>query len=358
MVKVVQGNLLEAKVEALVNTVNTVGVMGKGIALQFKRAFPENFKAYEKASKKGELEIGKMFTFDLGAFSSPRFIINFPTKEHWRGNSKLEYIDAGLNDLVNEVRRLKIISIAIPALGCSNGGLAWQNVRPRIEAAFADLTSAEVLLFAPLEADATVQLLTKSKKPTLTPTRAAVLKLMAIYEMFADELSRLEAQKLIYFVQNSGYPVGLSLAFEKQQYGPYADGVRHVLLALEGHYLEGLGDFNKDHRSHIHILPRVLSEIDDALTAYPEAARAVERVATLIEGFETPLSMELLATVHWIAVMEKVQNEQEIYERVRAWNERKRTLFSEQHLKMAWQHLKEQGWLMSPHLPKAATTAT
>jgi O-acetyl-ADP-ribose deacetylase (regulator of RNase III) len=357
MIKIIRGNLLKANAEALVNTVNTVGVMGKGIALQFKRAFPENFKAYEKMSKTGDVRIGKMFTFDLGEMISPRFIINFPTKEHWRGNSKLEYIDAGLTDLVNEVRRLRIRSIAVPALGCSNGGLSWYDVRPRIESAFADLVNVEVFLYAPILSDESVQLVTKSKKPHLTAARAALLKLMATYELFADELSRLEVQKITYFLQHSGYPVGLSLPFEKQQYGPYADGVRHVLLALEGHYLEGLGDFNKNHRSHIHVLSKVLEEIDGALTTYPDAQQAVERVTRLIEGFETPLGMELLATVHWVVMMEQAQNEQEIYDRVRGWNERKRLMFTEQHLNMAWQHLKDQGWLeLNSHLPISAKT--
>ncbi len=344
MIKIVQGNLLEANTEALVNTVNTVGVMGKGIALQFKRAFPENFKAYEKASKQGALSIGKMFSFDLGEFSRPRFIINFPTKEHWRGSSRLEYIDAGLIDLLNEVKRLHITSIAVPALGCSNGGLAWPDVRPRIEAAFADL-NVEALLFAPLESEASIKLVTRTKKPTLTPARAALLKLIAIYEIFADELTRLEAQKLTYFLQHSGYSLALNLPFEKQQYGPYANGVRHVLLALEGHYLAGLGDLNKNHRSHIHILPDMLHEIDDALATYPEAMKAVERVASLIEGFETPLGMELLATVHWVVTRESAKTEVEMIAAINAWSKRKQSIFTRDHLRLAWQQLQREGWL-------------
>jgi O-acetyl-ADP-ribose deacetylase (regulator of RNase III) len=346
MIKVVQGNLLEADAEALVNTVNTVGVMGKGIALQFKRAFPENFRAYEKASKRGDLEIGKMFIFDLGEFSSPRFVINFPTKEHWRGNSRLEYIESGLKDLVKEVKRLNIKSIAIPALGCSNGGLDWQDVYPRIEKAFANET-AEVLLYAPLSSDAPIQLVTKTKKPALTPARTALLKLIASYEMLTDELSRLEAQKLTYFLQYSGYTIGLNLSFEKQHYGPYADSVRHVLLALEGHYIEGLGDLNKNHRSHIHILPQAFQEIDNALSTYPEAVKAVERVARLIEGFETPLGLELLATVHWLVIHEGVKTENELIDPISRWNERKKNLFTPAHLRLAWQQLEQENWIKS-----------
>lgn len=150
MVEIFHGNLLEAPVEALVNTVNTVGVMGKGIALQFSRAFPTMFRAYEKACKTGEVRLGKMHVFDLGGLTGgPRWIINFPTKEHWRERSRLENIEAGLRDLVLTIRWLGIHSIAVPPLGCGNGGLDWHDVRPRIEAALANVPEVRVLLFVP-----------------------------------------------------------------------------------------------------------------------------------------------------------------------------------------------------------------
>ncbi len=150
MVEIFHGNLLEAPVEALVNTVNTVGVMGKGIALEFRQAFPTMFRAYEKACKTGEVRLGKMHVFDLGGLTGgPRWIINFPTKEHWRERSRLENIEAGLKDLVMTIRRLGIHSIAVPPLGCGNGGLDWHDVRPRIEAGLANVPEVRVLLFAP-----------------------------------------------------------------------------------------------------------------------------------------------------------------------------------------------------------------
>jgi O-acetyl-ADP-ribose deacetylase (regulator of RNase III) len=143
------GNLLDAQAEALVNAVNTVGVMGKGIALQFKKAFPENFAAYEMACKAGEVTSGKMFIFETGSTVGPRYIINFPTKRHWRDGSRIEDIETGLVALVADVRRLGIRSLALPALGCGNGGLSWKDVRPLIEKVFADLPDTGVLLFAP-----------------------------------------------------------------------------------------------------------------------------------------------------------------------------------------------------------------
>ena len=140
MIEHTQGNLLSADAEALVNTVNCVGYMGKGIALQFKQAFPGNFKAYQRACKAEEVQPGRMFVFETGGLVNPRYIINFPTKRHWRGNSRMADIESGLEDLVAAVRRLGIRSIAIPPLGSGLGGLDWQQVRPRIEAAFADLS--------------------------------------------------------------------------------------------------------------------------------------------------------------------------------------------------------------------------
>jgi O-acetyl-ADP-ribose deacetylase (regulator of RNase III) len=145
-----QGNLLTAQVDALVNPVNTVGVMGKGLALQFKNAFPENFTSYERACKAGEIVIGRMHI--VRRLASPRFIINFPTKKNWRQPSKVEYVRDGLRDLVAQIRALGITSIAVPSLGCGNGGLDWSDVKPLIVDALADLPDVRVILFEPAEA--------------------------------------------------------------------------------------------------------------------------------------------------------------------------------------------------------------
>jgi len=133
MIHKAAGDLLSADAEALVNTVNTVGVMGKGIALQFKQAFPDNYSAYEAACKRGQLEVGKMFVFCRDTFDDRRIIINFPTKKHWRGKSKIKDIQSGLRALIEVVKSKGIRSIAVPPLGCGNGGLDWNEVRPLIE---------------------------------------------------------------------------------------------------------------------------------------------------------------------------------------------------------------------------------
>lgn len=149
MIESTHGNLLEADAEALVNPVNCVGVMGKGLALHFKEVFPENFHVYERACRAGEVKPGHMLIVPTGASHGPKYIVNFPTKRHWRGSSRIEDIDAGLGALVPEIRRLGITSIAVPPLGCGLGGLRWEDVRPRIEAALGQLSGVRVLLFSP-----------------------------------------------------------------------------------------------------------------------------------------------------------------------------------------------------------------
>lgn len=149
MSELVSGNLFDAKVEALVNPVNTAGVMGKGLALQFKQAFPANYEAYAEACKRGEVVVGKMFVFERGGAGRPRYIINFPTKQHWRSDSKLEYIEQGLDDLLRVIADRKIQSIAIPPLGAGLGRLEWATVRELILRKLAALDAVQVLLFAP-----------------------------------------------------------------------------------------------------------------------------------------------------------------------------------------------------------------
>lgn len=148
MLELRRGNLLEADAEALVNTVNCVGVMGKGIALQFKQAFPENFQQYQKACRASVVQPGKMFIVPTGVVN-PKYIINFPTKRHWKGRARIEDVRAGLVALIDDLRHLRVTSVAVPPLGCGNGGLDWSEVRPMIEEAFAELSDVKVFLFEP-----------------------------------------------------------------------------------------------------------------------------------------------------------------------------------------------------------------
>ena len=141
------GSLLAANVEALVNAVNTVGVMGKGLALVFKKAFPDNYDEYRRGCTEGEVAPGRVFIVDR-APRTPRWIINFPTKRHWRDTSRIEDIRDGLADMVEQIQARRMQSVAVPALGCGLGGLEWSEVRPLIVAACGPL-SARILVFPP-----------------------------------------------------------------------------------------------------------------------------------------------------------------------------------------------------------------
>lgn len=149
MIEYKTGDILAENAEALVNTVNCVGVMGRGVALQFKNVWPDNFRSYVAACSRNEVQPGRMFVFDTGRRNDPRYIINFPTKRHWRGKSRIEDIEAGLEALVAEIRNRGIHSIAIPPLGAGLGGLDWRDVRPRIERALGPLEDVKVIVFEP-----------------------------------------------------------------------------------------------------------------------------------------------------------------------------------------------------------------
>jgi len=339
-----KGNLLEADVEALVNTVNTVGVMGKGIALQFRQAFTENFSAYQLACKHGEVQPGHMFITETGRLTGPRYIINFPTKRDWRAKAKMADIDAGLIALIAELRDRHICSVAVPPLGCGNGGLKWEEVRPRIEAAFAALPDVQVLLFTPDGAPVADTMRVETKPPNMSWGRAAIVGLLEAYIVPGYSVSQLEIQKLAYFLQAAG--ARLKFDFVKAQYGPYTETLHHVLQRMEGHFLRGYGDRSQD--AALQILPGISNEADLVLEEYPETRANMKRVRELVEGFETPYSLELLATVHWLAWNEDetVRHDPSAAVRgVQAWSQRKKGLFSEAHIKTAWNRLREQEWI-------------
>ena len=343
-IKLTTGDLLEQRVDAIVNTVNTVGIMGKGIALQFKRKWPANAKAYEAACKRKEVVPGKMFIFDNGGLVEPKFIINFPTKRHWRQPSRMADVDAGLTDLIAQVKRLGIRSIAIPPLGCGNGGLDWDEVRPKIEAAFNALPDVDVRLFSPSDVQGVRELAPEAEKPKMTPGRAAILKVLSIYRQMRYPLSQLEVQKLAYFLVGAGQPLG-RLNFKENKYGPYAGELRHVLTKMDGAYLHGVGDGTK--QSEITVVSTALKEAETFLDAQQdrETAQRVERIARLIEGFETPYGMELLATVHWVAAKNAKARYDEIVKSVHGWNERKRDLMKPPHIKAAYDRLIAEQWI-------------
>lgn len=345
MIEYRQGNLIKAEAEALVNTVNCVGIMGKGIALQFKQAFPENFKQYEKACKLEQVQIGRMFTVTTNNLFYPRYIINFPTKQHWKAKSRLEDIEKGLKALIDEINFLNIHSIAVPPLGCGNGGLNWDEVRPLIEKAFEAVPDVKLLLYTPESAIQTDKMPIATEKPEMTVGRALLIKLIDLYRtsMMDYRLSKLEIQKLAYFLQVAGEP--LRLRYVKEQFGPYANNLNHVLQRLEGHYIRGYGDRNTS--AEIYLVDGAVETANLALQNTQEAQEHLDKVARLIEGYETPYGMELLATVHWVASEESegAKNLEEAITKVHEWSERKRNAFKVEHIKRAWERLQAENWL-------------
>lgn len=339
-----QGDILRADTEALVNTVNCVGYMGRGIALQFKRAFPENFKAYEAACKRGDVQPGRMLVFPTGQLSSPKYVINFPTKRHWRGKSRLADIDSGLDALVDEIRRLGIQSIAVPPLGCGLGGLDWSDVEPRITAALARVPEVRAVVFPPDGAPSAATMSKSTEVPRMTPGRAALVGLIERYlgGLMDTTVTLLEIHKLMYFLREAGEP--MRLRYVKAPYGPYADNMRHVLSAIEGHFTTGYADGGDAPDKQIAIVPGASSDASAFLNDHVDTLERFDRVADLVDGFETGFGLELLATVHWVVVHEKARTIRDVVDRVYAWNERKRR-FSPRQIELALRALSAKGWL-------------
>jgi len=327
MIKYIKGNILESQAEAVINTVNTKGVMGKGIALQFKKSYPDMFTNYEHACKSGEVIIGKMHIWQNSTMFGPKYIINFPTKNDWKYPSKLEYIKLGLVDLAKMIKEYGIKSVAIPPLGCGNGGLDWNVVKPLVVEA---LKEFEELSFELFEPSGTPEKLIKPKAKTkhMTLTRALLLKLIKRYCILGYELTLLEVQKLAFFLQEFGEP--MKLRYAKHIYGPYADNLRHVLIDFEGIYTQGFIDGSKNNPSCvIKILPNAITESEEYLDTHKESIsdslQRLAKVESLIEGYETPFGMELLSTVYWLIKNENKnpKNIEEIVQSVQSWNPRK-----------------------------------
>lgn len=344
MIEFRKGDILQTDVEALVNTVNCVGVMGRGIAFQFRKEFPENYAAYKKACDRGELRPGRMFVFRLNQLQNPRYVINFPTKRHWKGKSRIEDIRAGLDALIEEVRARGVKSVAVPPLGCGLGGLNWSQVRPMIEDAFRALPDVEVLVFEPAGAPAAEVMAKTKKAPNMTPGRAALLGLMRRYlaAVMDPYVSLLEIHKLMYFMQEAGED--LRLGFAKGPYGPYAEKLRHVLGLIEGHFITGYGDAEDDPERQIELSAGASERAEAFLRNHSETRRRFDRVVDLIRGFETPYGMELLATVHWVVKQEGASTAEDAVAGVYSWNDRKR-MFQERHIRLAWEVLDERSWL-------------
>lgn len=351
MITFTTGNLLAAQAEALVNTVNTVGVMGKGIALMFKELFPDNYREYARACEAGEVQVGRVHVFHRGGFLNPRYIINFPTKKHWRHPSKLEWIDEGLSDLRRVIEENQIKSIALPPLGSGNGKLDWSDVRPLIVRHLSDLEDVSVTIFEPTDRYQNVSKRAGVEK--LTPARAIVAELVRRYWVLGIECTMLEIQKLAWFAERllsrSGQANVLDLQFVQNRYGPYAQRLTHLLNSLDGSYLhcaKRIPDASKTDPIWVD------DKKADKLTAYLNSAGkavlwAIDETESLIDGFQSPLGLELLSTVDWIVNVDKIEpTVPAVRAAIGRWPggegsaERKTRLFSDKLIQLALEKLR------------------
>lgn len=362
MIHYTQGNLLDADVEAIVNTVNTVGVMGKGIALMFKERFPKNMAIYAKACKTQEVQTGKMFVTQTDELMGPKWIVNFPTKQHWRAVSKMEWITSGLKDLKRFIIDNDVKSIALPALGAGNGKLEWLDVKPKIEQALSSLEGVDIFIYEPSKKYQHVTQRTGLQK--LTPARAMIAELIRQYWVMGMDCSLLEIQKLAWFLERSiekrmvfdhGLNNPLDLRFDANVYGPYTDRLRHLLGHLDGSYLSSdksindcepldvvwFNDTKKD------VLQTYLNSQE--LSPYmPLLKETVE----LIDGFESPFGLELLSTIDWLMAKQGVEpNLEAIKIGIQQWPagkgsaQRKAKLFDDRSISIALERLSLPSWV-------------
>jgi O-acetyl-ADP-ribose deacetylase (regulator of RNase III)/uncharacterized protein YwgA len=327
MLQYVTGNLLESEAEALVNTVNTVGVMGKGIALQFKNLFPNNYKIYSKACKEKTFSIGQLLvTEEESLLSGKKIIINFPTKSDWRKPSEYSYIESGLKALVKTLEEKEINSLALPPLGAGNGGLDWSKVKLLIEQ-YLSSSNCNITIYEP---NFIVQEVLKKERVKLTPARAMLLSVLFEVVKNGEFVSEFTAEKIAYFLQRFGSKETFKLEFQPNFYGPYSGKVKHVLYYLNGSYVSGYSSKDKKPFEEIGLMmdaeKDVLVYLDEQVNE--EYKRVVEKTKSFLTGFYSPFGLELLSTIDFIIAEKKTTSVDEIKSYLEGWSDRKKTLFT------------------------------
>jgi O-acetyl-ADP-ribose deacetylase (regulator of RNase III)/uncharacterized protein YwgA len=341
--KYIIGNLLEANTEALVNTVNTVGVMGKGIALQFKERFPVNYKLYASECKAGRVRIGKMLVVKDSSLEGERIIINFPTKTEWFKKSQYNYIEDGLKDLVEVIKEYKIRSIAIPPLGSGNGGLKWSNVKELMNKYLENIEDVEIIIYEPNDAVKEILQRQEQKVVELKPGRAMLLYALFEYEKRGEIASVFAANKLAYFLQKSGEP--LRLQFVPFTYGPYAQAIDKVLYHLNGKYLHGLEQMKAKAFEPLKLNYTLYSEVQDYIrkNLNSEQHNRLKNLFELIDGFESSLSLEILSSIDFLLSENPRLSTDELLAKIQSWNARKKELIDKEHIEIALMRLKDYG---------------
>ena len=350
MIHYVKGNLLESNAEALVNTVNTVGVMGKGIALQFKEAFPDNYRVYKNACRNKEFHVGEILIVeDSNLASGRKLIVNFPTKTHWKLPSEYSYIEQGLTALRREIVNRKIRSIAIPPLGSHNGGLDWLRVKHMIEMALADL-ECDIMLYEPSEVIIEKM---KSERVKLTPARAMLLLMFYDMNINGEFASVFAAEKLIYFMQRLGAKDYFKIDFKPCYYGPYSGGkVAHVLYHMNGSYIKGMGGMENRPFDYIWLIDGAEQEANNYIDRCMNSSlrEICEKTKQFLRGYYSNYSLELLASVDYllenVPTLQSWRTEEMGYvldileQEIQKWSKRKEQMFKRALLSDAVDYLR------------------
>ena len=339
MIKYITGNILESKADALINTVNTVGVMGKGIALQFKKAYHNNYKAYVQACKKNEIEIGKLLIVkDSNLSSGEKYIINFPTKKDWRKPSEYGFIEAGLEDLIRIIKDYNIKSIAIPPLGAGNGGLEWEKVKKMIENKLSNI-EIDIFVFEP-----TQQIKEQLKKERVKLTDGRALLLYVLYDLVknGEYVSEFSSEKVCYFLQRFGAKKYLNLDFSPNFYGPYSGKVRYVLNVLNGSYIMGYSDMSKKPFEPITLVSDGYEDVKSYIEGNQELLSISNKTINFLNGFYSDFALELLSTIDFITTEINSFEKDLINKKLENWSDRKRSLFSNpKYIDISVKQLKE-----------------
>lgn len=336
MIRYVKGNMFDSDAAALVNTVNLVGVMGKGVALQFKQRYPDNYKAYRTACRQGLIGIGRLFVTKEPEFAGERIIVNFPTKTDWRQPSEYAYIESGLMDLRRLIELEQIPSIALPPLGAGNGGLNWPRVRGMIESALGDM-DADIIVYEPN--DAVVEHM-KSERIPLTDARALLLYMLFNLVRNGEFVSEFSSEKVCYFLQRFGAGDLFRLEYKPYYYGPYSGKVRYVLNALNGSYIMGYSAMDKKPFEPLSLVADSYDEICRIIDGNARLKDIAARTAMLLEGFYSDYGLELLSSIDYIQQQHGRLLPEDVSRYLAAWSDRKHNLFSDMRvITLALNHL-------------------
>ena len=351
------GDLLKSDAQTLVNTVNCVGVMGKGIALAFKRKFPDMFEDYERRCARGEVRLGRPYLYK--GHAGP-WILNFPTKDHWRAVSRLSDIVAGLKYLEMHYKLWGITSLAVPPLGCGSGQLDWAVVGPTLYRYLNEL-DIPVALYAPhgtppqqLELEFLAGKTRVEKEiPSAEYIRVppAAVALVAILSRVTREpyhwpIGRTTFQKIAYFATEVGLPTGLH--YGKGSFGPYSPQLKRVVAQLQNN-----GLLSETKRGHMFVA-KPGPTYRDARAQYRSQLKdwlpAIERVADLFLRLQRTTDAEIAATVHYVAQDLKPRaghtpSELEVLEEVKAWKARRAPALDEMRIAETIRYLNMLGWV-------------